>query len=282
MNGTCYAAKITAEDLRVFLQFWPRFLAERDESNQMLLEDKSRILGNDAELFAWCHLYELPFRQHATLATSGIVQAFSSILPKEHVIGWYKAIADAPSQISALPEIFDQIALHFDGMPEPSAEVTEELRSKLACIYGLGLSMSNSLRCVLLHGCFLNELIERIRSGDDKALFDAVRVDATVIGCISVSNRVTKAVLLKDNRFFAKLKAAINGKVAKREQANFQKMRLVFEVLHEAGASRLDDAQLYQLFVKELDLYSSNDRGGGNAKALRKFADTYMKNNSTT
>ena len=99
---------------------------------------------------------------------------------------------------------------------------------------------------------------------------------------MSVSPRISKAALLKDNRFFAKLRAAINGKLAKREQANFQKMRLVFEILHEAGASRLSDSELHQLFIEELKLYSSNARGGGNAKALRKFADTYMKKSATT
>jgi hypothetical protein len=128
----------------------------------------------------------------------------------------------------------------------------------------------------------MNELIERIRAGNDKALFDAVRIDPTVVGCLSISTRISKATLLQDNRFFAKLKAAINGKMAKREQANFQKMRLVFEVLHEAGASHLDDSQLQQLFIEELDLYASNSKGGGNAKALRKFADTYMKKSTTT
>jgi hypothetical protein len=59
-------------------------------------------------------------------------------------------------------------------------------------------------------------------------------------------------------------------------------MRLVFEVLHEVGASRLNDSQLHQLFAEELDLYASNAKGGGNAKALRKFADTYMKKSTTT
>jgi len=56
----------------------------------------------------------------------------------------------------------------------------------------------------------------------------------------------------------------------------------VFEVLHEAGATRLSVSQLHQLFVEELKLYSSNAKGGGNVKALRKFADTYMKKSATT
>ena len=222
-----------------------------------------------------------PFRQHVTLATTLIVQGYAGFLQPEQVTDWYKQIADTPGQIAALPGITRQIEHHFD-VAEPSEEDINRFLPSIAGTFGLGVSMHNALRCVLFHGCFLNELIERIRTGDDKALFDAVRIDTTVIGCLSVSCRISKAALLKDNRFFAKLKAAINGKMAKREQANFQKMRLVFEVLHEAGASRLSDAQLQQLFVEELNLYASNAKGGGNAKALRKFADIYMKKSATT
>jgi hypothetical protein len=125
-------------------------------------------------------------------------------------------------------------------------------------------------------------LIERVRAGDDKALFDAIRLDPTVLGCKSVVERISKAALLQDKKFFAKLKAALNGKIAKREQANYQKMRLVLEILHEANSKKLNDDQLYELFVKTLKLYSWNEREGGNAKALRKFVETYMKRTSTT
>jgi hypothetical protein len=276
-----YAQGITAEDLRTLLDYWAKYSAEAGEVQQMLIEDKDKLFGKDAEPFAWCYLYELPFRQHINFANAAMVRGYAGLLPVEQVTDWYKQIADTPGQIRALPGITSQIAQHFDTT-EPSKEDAKRLLPAQAGILGLVLSIQYSLRCVLYYGCFLNELIERIRAGDDKALFDAVRIDPTVIGCISVCCRISKAALLQDNRFFAKLKAAINGKMAKREQANFQKMRLVFEVLHETGASRLTDLQLQQLFVEELNLYASNAKGGGNAKALRKFADTYMKKNATT
>jgi hypothetical protein len=247
----------------------------------MLIEIKDKLLNEDTEPFVWYYLYELPFRQHINLANAAIVQGYAGFLQVEQVTDWYRQVVDTPGQIGALPDVYRQIDHHFDAM-EPSEEDMKKLLPNVAGIFGLGMSLHYSLRCVLYHGCFLNELIERIRDGDDKALFDAVRIDPTVIGCISVSCRISKAALLQDNSFFAKLKAAINGKMAKREQANFQKMRLVFEVLHEAGASRLSDSQLHQLFVDELDFYASNAKGGGNAKALRKFADTYMKKSATT
>ena len=139
-----------------------------------------------------------------------------------------------------------------------------------------------SLQCVLYHGCFLNELLERARAGNDKALFDSIRIDSTIMGTPTAIKRYSKAAFLSDHSFFKKLKAALNGNKTKREQANYQKMRLVFEILHEAKAARLNDDQLYQLFIKELNLYSGNEFGGGNTKALRKFADAYMKKQATT
>ncbi len=281
MTENHYAQDISAEELRLLLEFWPRFVAEADEAQQMLVGVKDQLLNEDTKPFSWCHLYELPFRQHMIQATSEIVQGYAVFLQAEHVTDWYQQIVDTPGQIGALPGVITQMDDHFDAI-EPSDEDMERLLPSVAGLYGLGLSMHNTLRCVLYYGCFLNELIERIRTGDDKALFDAVRIDPTVIGCLSVSHRISKAALLRDQNFFDDLKNAINGKMAKREQANFQKMRLVFEVLHEAGASRLSDAQLQQLFVNELDLYASNAKGGGNAKALRKFADTYMKKSATT
>lgn len=281
MSQADYTKGITAEDLRLFLALWPKLSAEAEGAHEMLIEDEHIFLGTEAEFFAWCHLYELPAKQHIALASVGIVEGYGKFLSMEHLADWYKQLVNTPGQIGALPSIVNQIDNHFDAIT-PSKTEAAELLPNMAMTFGLGLSMYHALRCVLYHGCFLNELIERIRAGDDKALFDAIRIDTTAIGCISISNRISKAALLRDNRFFAKLKAAINGKMAKREQANFQKMRLVFEVLHELGATRLTDDQLHDLFVKELKLYSGNTKDGGNAKALRKFADTYMKKSATT
>ncbi|GAB4119286.1 MAG: hypothetical protein Fur0026_09290 [Sideroxydans sp.] len=84
--------------------------------------------------------------------------------------------------------------------------------------------------------------------------------------------------MLKDDEFFTDLKNAIGGTFGRREQENFKMMRLVFQVLHEAGATRLTDQQLHQLFVDELNLYDRD----AEPKNLRKHADTYMKKSATT
>lgn len=282
MDQTSFAKDITAEDLRVFLDLWPLFAAEYEEVHQILVDDKERLLNEKTGDVNWCYWYELPIKQHIALFLTTIIQNYVEILPAEQVVSWFKQLVDSPSQIGALPGVVKQVENYFNESEEPSKEVAEAILPNLAGILGGGFSLLNSLRCVLYHGCFMNDLIDRVRADNDKALFDAVRIDSTVLGCFPVVERISKAALLQDNRFFAKLKGSINGKQAKREQANFQKMRLVFQVLHEAGATRLSDAQLHELFVEELKLYSGNAKGGGNAKALRKFADTYMKKSATT
>lgn len=270
-----YANGITAESLRIFLRFWPMVVGEFEEAQQILIDSRDKLLDTDALAFNWSHLYEQPIAKHIELAFGA--------LPQHHPFSdWLKQIAETPGQISALPSITREIDEYIAALKDPSEAETKEILPMLGALFGVIFFVFSSLRSVLYHGCFFNELIERVRLGDDKALFDAIRIDPTVIGCLPAIQRISKATLLKDVSFFAKLKAAINGKIAKREQANFQKMRLVFEVLYEAGATRLSDDQLHQLFVEELRLYASSDKAGGNAKALRKFADTYMKKNSTT
>jgi hypothetical protein len=265
----------TAENIRILLEHWPKAKAGFEEIWQSLPEEKELLFPKNATGFSWCHLYELPIKQHVHLPLTGFSQ-------DEKFLKLFQNLSASKDQIAFIPEMFSQVDSYFAAVEPPSKEEAIKLMPIIAQYFGASLSVFHSLRCVLYHGCFLNELIERVRTGDDKALFDAIRLDPTVVGCKSVIERISKAALLQDKDFFSDLKRALNGKATKREQSNYQKMRLVFEILHEAKAARLNDAQLHQLFVKELKLYSWNERDGGNAKALRKFADTYMKQNSTT
>lgn len=275
MSDSHYAQGVTAENLRIFLDFWPRFADEFEDMKRMVTEDKDIIFGNESLPFSWCHLYELPTREHMMLPMVG----FDT---DDKMLNILKDMAASPSQIAALPNFIAHIGAYIEAQENPSKKEIDEFLPILGAYLGLSISVFNSVRCIFYHGCFLNELIQKIPLGDDKALFDAIRIDATVIGCKPALARISKATLLQDVKFFAKLKGALTGKIAKREQANFQKMRMVLEIIHEAGGSRLSDQGLHQLFVEELNLYSGNAKGGGNAKALRKFADTYMKKNATT
>jgi len=273
-NQTQYG-KTTAGDIRIFLEHWPKVKTGFEETWQSLSEEKELLFSQDSIGFSWCHLYELPIKQHVFLPLTGFLQ-------DEKFLKIFQSFSLSKDQIGFIPEVLSQVDSYFEEVDLPSKDEAIKLMPIIAAYFGASLSVFHSLRCVLYHGCFLNELIERVRTGDDKALFAAIRLDPTVVGCKSVIERISKAALLQDKRFFAKLKVALNGNIAKREQANYQKMRLVLEILHEANSEKLNDDQLYELFVKTLKLYSWNEREGGNAKSLRKFVDTYMKRTSTT
>ena len=187
-------------------------------------------------------------------------------------------LGEVPSQMRALIALIDESDI---GQDDPSPEEIEIVQKTLPVVIALVTSVYHSLRCLLVFGCYLNDLIAMARQGDERALFNAIRIDPTVVGCPSVVARISRAVLLEDHRFFAKLKAALSGKLQKREQANFQKMRLIFQVLSETGAGRLSDDQLHELFVKQLRLYSSDSKRGDVKKNLRKFTDQYMKTATT-
>lgn len=265
----------TAEDIRIFLELWPKFEAEFEEAMVEVSENASLIFKDSSFSLSWCQLYELPFKDQLSHSLAGLLQ-------DETFLQIFKSLASSGNQLAFVPEMLSQVNTYIDSWDEPTQEEAGELLPIVSAYLAINRSTFLSLQCVLYHGCFLNELLERARAGNDKALFDSIRIDPTIIGAQTAIKRYSKAAFLSDYNFFKKLKAALSGNKTKREQANYQKMRLVFEILHEAKATRLNDEQLYQLFVKELKLYSWNEREGGNAKALRKFADTYMKQNSST
>ncbi|MEI2767730.1 MAG: hypothetical protein V9E86_04345 [Nitrosomonas sp.] len=278
MNETNYAKGITAQNLRAFLKLWPLIEAGIEDTKKTINEYSDQLFDKGDEEFSWCYLYELPTKDFV-ITLCPVLLLFAS---QEIILGWFKQMADCPGGIGALPDIGNQVREHFDARPNLTKDDLESLRPSLQNMSAAFIALQYSLRCVLYHGCFLNELIIRSRNSNNKALIDAIKIDTSIIGCPTAVGKISKATRLQDVKFFSKLKSAINGKKEKLKQDNFQKMRLVFEVLYEAGALRLTDKQLHQLFVEELELYTANSKGGGSEKALRKFADTYMKKNATT
>ena len=278
MNEIHYAKGITAKNLRAFLELWPLVTIGIEDTKKTINDFGDQLIDKRDDELTWCRFYEIPTKDLMVLLCTKLLPFVSP----EQILCWFKQMADCPGNIGALPDIYSQIQTHFDSKPDPTEDDLNSLRPSLPEISAVFIAVQYSLWCVLYHGCFLNELIDRARNGDNKALIDAIKIDTSIIGCQTVVGKTSKTTRLQDVKFFAKLKSAINGKKEKLKQDNFQKMRLVFEVLYEAGALRLTDKQLYQLFVEELKLYTANSKGGGSDKALRKFADTYMKKNATT
>ncbi len=152
---------------------------------------------------------------------------FPGLLPEVQVVNWRKQVAESPGKIAALPNVAEQINNYFDLRANLSKQDIKALRPFLFIVCAYFYSMQYSLFCILYHGCFLNELIARVRAGDDEALIDAIRIDPTVVGCQSVIEKISKARRLRDDGFLNKLKKTQSGVSAKLKQANYQKIRLI-------------------------------------------------------
>lgn len=268
--------KISSDDLKLLLSIYPQLMGvELEEARQILIQKTDVIFSNEATKAVWCHLYELPAKEHFVRALVG--------LGGEDVL---REIAQSPNQIQALPGAVEKAFSEIDDW-EPTEEEEAEFRKFLQVIFGLAVSVTNSARCLMVFGCYLNDLIAKVREGGDsgdKALLSAVKIDPTVLGCASVVIRMSRAVMLDDQKFLAQVRKAMTGKLTKREQKNYQQMRIVLQVLHETGAPKLNESDLYTLFVEELKLVSSEREidEGNVANALRQFQYQFMKDKAVS
>ena len=165
----------TSDDIRDFLKFWPQLQNEFLETWQSAPEDLQDYLTNNYSVSSWCHLYDLPVREHN--------QTFLKNLPhQEEITAIFKELATSKNQISAIPNAVTKVDVFYKSIAPPTIQDKTILQPYMADILGRTLSVFFSLRCVLYHGCFLNELIELACTGkgNDKALFDAIRIDPTV------------------------------------------------------------------------------------------------------
>ena len=263
--------KVSSDDLKLLLSIYPQLMGvELEEARQMLIEKADIVFSKEATKAVWCHLYELPAKEHFVRALVG--------LGGEGVL---RELAQSPNQIQALPGVVEKAFAEIDAW-EPTEEEDAEVRKSLQVIFGLALSVTNSARSLMIFGCYLNDLIAKVREGGDsgdKALLSAVKIDPTVLGCAAVVIRMSRAVMLDDQKFLDQVRKAITGKLTKREQKNYQQMRIVLQVLHETDAPKLNESDLYTLFVEELKLLSNEREGdeGNVANALRQFAYQFMQ-----
>lgn len=267
--------KISSADLQLYLNFYPQLSEELEEAREILLGRPDVFFAEDCHKPAWCHFYEKPINEHVVTVLVGLGAE-----------AMFKDIASAPNQIQAMPVVTDAFLRALDD-EELTMEEADELRKVLAVILGLSVSVVNTFRSLLIFGFYLNYLVEQVRTSGkaaDKALFQAVKIDPSVLGCQSFSERISRAVIENDKAFLRKLQRAIEGKLTKREDATYQRQRVVLQILYETGAPQLSEEDLYQLFVEELNLVArERDSDVGNvANNLRQFAYQFMKQKSVS
>lgn len=230
------------------------FKAGRREFHQKTHDDKKeRILGNN---FSWVRLYRFPF--YNNLLTFKIISRFNGIAKKDLKQNPVTLIEEVLFELKSLIE--------FTGGQSGIFKKKHLLKH----IYPL----INSVTAISLYGTTMNRLMKRATEDDDKAFFQAVRVDRSVISYKGMTSRIARAEIEEDEDFFNNLRNALTAKIG--NLADYSALRFILIVLHEHNALEdISQKDAYELLAKELHLYPQT--GENPVSSLWQYIDRWKK-----
>lgn len=133
-------------------------------------------------------------------------------------------------------------------------------------LIGLALSLQKTIVSIFIYNKTIHQLVEEVRQGIDDSLFDAVRIDRSIVGAPTIAARIARAELKQDKHFFIRLRNAIKGPSQKHWES-YKDLRFALFTLRDLGFNNLTDDQLVDLLVNQLKVYPDTF---GAKKNLRK------------
>lgn len=239
--------KLTADQFRELIATLPEIRSQRAELSDALAQVPKQKL--DALLvggYNWGEIYECSFVEHIAIA----VVAFN--------------YADT---LTAALKTDDPQQYILDRMhPAEDDDSTHPAFQKQDLI-GIAFSLQRTILSVMLFQRSLSGLVQEVRDDDNMdSLFNAVRVDRTVMSCSTIADKIARAELRQDKRFFLRLRNALKGPTHK-HWAAYCDLRYSLVVLRELGFDSLSDAQLEELLVHTLKVYPNTPSARKNLRA---------------
>lgn len=220
--------------------------------------DPQKLKSIVGENFSWFQYYEMPFNEHIGLAIlmldwqDDLRRAAQSDDPQQHFLDFFNSLDPDKDWQGGYQGIFKKREL-----------------------MGLMMSILKTIKSIMVYQKSLSTLIEEVRQDNDRALFNAVRVDRTMLACPSIMHRISMAELKNENNFFLHLKSAIKGPSGK-HWVTYDELRYMMQTLVETGADRFTGDNIEQLFVEHLKLYPRTP--GAQKNLLKQFLETLKVN----
>lgn len=230
--------KLTATQFKNLISKLPEIRRQQSELTDLVRSTpKGRleeILSND---FAWASLYEMTLVEHLTLLMLALDK-----------VDFLHYAARAPDPQQTFMDEFDA------GDDEEWTGGWKGMFEKKHLV-GLVFALQRTILSIMMYHRTLHDLVDAVRqSNDDDALFDAVRLDRSIVACEPVADRISKAELMHEKHFFIRLRNALKGPSQKHWQA-YQDLRYALYVLRDLGFDKLSDDQLENLLVHQLKVY---------------------------
>lgn len=214
------------------------------EANPQKLKE---ILG---ENFSWVHFYEMPLNEH---------------------VAWGALILDWKDDLAIAAKAEDPQQAFFDFLkrldPDRDWDGGYKGYFQKADLVALVISIFRTIKCIMVYQKSLSTLIDEVRQGKDKALFDVVRIDRSAMACTPVKHRISIAEMKGDKKFFLHLKSALKGP-SRKHWVSLEALRYMMHALVDTGADKLSNEQLESVFVEHLQLYSKQPSAQKNLREL--------------
>jgi hypothetical protein len=224
--------KLTHTQFAKLVSQLPEIRGQMHELTELLRAKKDRLSAVFGEGdYSWGTIYELPFlEQMATLFVLiglhiPLHEAAQSDDPQEVVLRWN-------DDESPLDSWFD---------------ANEDAIEKKHLLW-LAIVLQRNILAIMLYHKSMGALVEEVRQGSDKALFDAVRIDRSVLLAAPCADRLSRAEMMNDKEFLCHLRSAIKGPSKKHMEA-IQDLRYSIVALRECGFDRFTDRDLERLFI---------------------------------
>lgn len=228
--------KLTAEQFKTLISKLPEVRSQRHELTDLMKsrskEKLDELLGKD---FYWATVYELPFIEH---------------------IAWLLVALDKVDFVHAAIQTPDPQQALLDGFDTDDGEWQGEVGGffSKSDLVGLVVSLQKTILSIMIFQRSLSGLVEEVRQGNDDSLFDAVRLDRSIMACPTIAARISRAELCGEKLFFLRLRRALKGPSQKHWEA-YQDLRYALYTLRELGFDKLSDEQLENLLVHQLKVY---------------------------
>lgn len=256
--------KITAQQLEVILGVFDELQHDVSESPEWFSDkDFFDVLQPVSQELSWGVFYELPFLHHlfAALEAFGVVAPFIAAIKSDDQAGNILKIAEQSND----PHFFD----HLGAIDNHTKWL----------LLAFTISCERSLRCFSLYSCSINSLIQKARTeptGNDEAIFTAVRLDPGALQAPTIASRIAWATMRNETVFLDELKGAINE--PHQTRFPYQKLRIAELILREVNGFSRPRADVYDLLSERLRLYDKeHQRKGSAVKALFALFEKWRK-----
>lgn len=252
--------KVTAEQFKTLISHLPEIRKQQGDIAELVSSlSRDHLTKLLPEGFAWAEIYELTFIEHMAWLIMALGKG-----------EFLKQAVQMPDPQQTILDDFLTEDVDFDNWKGGDGGFFE-----LHDVLGLLTALQRQIVSVMLYQKSLSTLVDEAKHGNDDSLFDAVRVDRSIMACSPIADRISKAELLREKPFFMHLRKALKGP-SKRHWASYHDLRYALFMLRDLGFDKLSDDQLENLLVRQLKVYPNTYNA---RKNLRKQYDQSKKIN---